>query len=111
VAADLAPRLVGWFGHQAPFAFEPSPIAFAAGAGRFVTGTPNVAAHVMAAEGYRIVAEAGVDAIRAKSRRRWPASWTGSRPRAPGSAARRPATAGRAAWSSTSTAPSRSPPS
>src|SRR5215217_6314970 len=69
VAAGLAPRLVGWFGHQAPFAFEPSPIAYAAGAGRFVTGTPNVAAHVMAAEGYRIVAEAGVDAIRAKSRR------------------------------------------
>jgi kynureninase len=69
VATNLAPRLVGWFGHQAPFAFEPSPIAFAAGAGRFVTGTPNVAAHVMAAEGYRIVAGAGVDAIRAKSRR------------------------------------------
>jgi kynureninase len=69
VAATLAPRLVGWFGHQAPFAFEPSPITLAAGAGRFVTGTPNVAAHVMAAEGYRIVAEAGVDAIRAKSRR------------------------------------------
>ena len=69
VAAGLAPRLVGWFGHQTPFAFQPSPIALAEGAGRFVTGTPNVAAHVMAAEGYRIVAEAGVDAIRAKSMR------------------------------------------
>jgi kynureninase len=69
VAADLAPRLVGWFGHQTPFAFQPSPIAYAAGAGRFVTGTPNVAAHVMAAEGYRIVTEAGVEAIRAKSMR------------------------------------------
>jgi kynureninase len=69
VAAALAPRLVGWFGHEAPFAFRPSPIAFAEGAGRFVTGTPNVAAHVMAAEGYRIVAEAGVEAIRAKSQR------------------------------------------
>jgi kynureninase len=69
VAAGLAPRLVGWFGHEAPFAFRPSPIALAAGAGRFVTGTPNVAAHVMAAEGYRIVAAAGVEAIRAKSRR------------------------------------------
>jgi kynureninase len=69
VAATLAPRLVGWFGHEAPFAFRPSPIAFAEGAGRFVTGTPNVPAHVMAAEGYRIVAEAGVEAIRAKSRR------------------------------------------
>ena len=69
VAAALAPRLVGWFGHEAPFAFRPSPITFAEGAGRFVTGTPNVAAHVMAAEGYRIVAGAGVEAIRAKSQR------------------------------------------
>jgi kynureninase len=69
VAGRLAPWLVGWFGHEAPFAFRPSPIAYAPGAGRFVTGTPNVAAHVMAAEGYRLVAEAGLDAIRAKSRR------------------------------------------
>ena len=69
VAAALAPRLVGWFGHEAPFAFRPSPIVFAEGAGRFVTGTPNVPAHVMAAEGYRIVADAGVGAIRAKSQR------------------------------------------
>jgi kynureninase len=69
VAAGLAPRMLGWFGHQEPFAFRPSPIAYAPGAGRFVTGTPNVAAHVMAAEGYRIVAEAGVEAIRAKSQR------------------------------------------
>jgi kynureninase len=69
VATGLAPWLVGWFGHERPFAFAPSPIALAGGAGRFVTGTPNVAAHVMAAEGYRLVAEAGVEAIRAKSRR------------------------------------------
>ena len=69
VAAGLAPWLVGWFGHERPFAFAPSPIALAGGAGRFVTGTPNVAAHAMAAEGYRLVAEAGVEAIRAKSRR------------------------------------------
>jgi kynureninase len=69
VAAGLAPRMLGWFGHEAPFAFRPGPIAYAAGAGRFVTGTPNVAAHLMAAEGYRIVADAGVAAIRAKSQR------------------------------------------
>jgi kynureninase len=68
-AAGLAPRMLGWFGHQTPFTFRPSPIAYAAGAGRFVTGTPNVPAHAMAAEGYRVVAEAGVDAIRAKSQR------------------------------------------
>ncbi|HEV8650936.1 MAG TPA: aminotransferase class V-fold PLP-dependent enzyme [Actinomycetes bacterium] len=67
VAERLAPRSVGWFGHAAPFAFEPAPTRHAPGAGRFVTGTPNVAAHVMAAEGYRIVAEAGVAGIRAKS--------------------------------------------
>jgi kynureninase len=69
VAASLAPRLVGWFGHEHPFAFRPGPIAYAEGAGRFVTGTPNVPAHVMAAEGYRIVADAGIEAIRAKSQR------------------------------------------
>jgi kynureninase len=69
VAERLAPRALGWFGHASPFQFEPSPIRYAPGAARFVTGTPNVAAHVMAAEGYRIVAEAGVDAIRAKSQR------------------------------------------
>jgi len=69
VAEGLSPRAVGWFGHAAPFAFEPAPIRYAPGAGRFVTGTPNVPAHVMAAEGYRIVAEAGAAAIRAKSQR------------------------------------------
>jgi kynureninase len=69
VAERLAPRALGWFGHASPFAFEPAPIQYAPGAGRFVTGTPNVAAHVMAAEGYRIVADAGVAAIRAKSQR------------------------------------------
>jgi kynureninase len=69
VAERLSPRLVGWFGHENPFTFEPAPIRFAAGAARFATGTPNVAAHVMAAAGYRILAEVGVAAIRAKSLR------------------------------------------
>jgi kynureninase len=69
VAEGLSPRLVGWFGHEAPFQFRPSPIAYAPGAGRFVTGTPNVPAHAMAAEGFRIVTAAGVERIRAKSQR------------------------------------------
>jgi kynureninase len=69
VAERLAPRATGWFGHETPFAFAPGPIEYAPGAGRFVTGTPNVAAHAMAAEGYRIIAEAGIEAIRAKSQR------------------------------------------
>ncbi len=69
VAERLAPRMVGWFGHAAPFSFEPAPTRHAGGAARFATGTPNVAAHAMAAEGYRVVAEVGVEAIRAKSQR------------------------------------------
>ena len=44
----VAGRLVG--PTRTRLAFRPSPIAYAPGAGRFVTGTPNVAAHVMAAE-------------------------------------------------------------
>src|SRR4030095_2496590 len=67
--AALARWRVACFAHEAPVAFRPGPIAYAAGAGRFVTGTPNVAAHVMAAEGYKLVAAAGGDAIRAQSRR------------------------------------------
>jgi kynureninase len=69
VAERLAPRATGWFGHAQPFAFEPGPIRYAPGAGRFVTGTPNVPAHLAAAEGYKLIAAAGVDAIRAKSLR------------------------------------------
>src|SRR4029450_4794394 len=46
VAASLAPRLVGWFGHEHPFAFRPSPNAFAEGAGRVATRTPHLPAHV-----------------------------------------------------------------
>ena len=65
----------------------------------------------MAAEGYRIVAEAGVDAIRAKSRRQVARLLDGFQ--AQGAVVRGPAdpAAGAAAWWSTSTAPSGSPTS
>ena len=43
---------------------EPAP-----GAARFLTGTPNVAANYAASAGYEIIAEIGVDRIRANSMR------------------------------------------
>jgi kynureninase len=43
---------------------DPAP-----GVGRFLTGTPNVAANYAASAGYEIIAEIGVDRIRANSMR------------------------------------------
>ncbi len=64
----LEPRLAGWFSHARPFGFEPPPIEYAPGIGRFVGGTPNIPAYYQAREGYRIVREVGVEAIREKAR-------------------------------------------
>ncbi len=67
--ARLAPRITGWMAHEAPFAFEGPPIRYTDGAYRFQSGTPNVPGLYAAREGPRIVLEAGVEAIRQKSRR------------------------------------------
>jgi kynureninase len=67
VARKLHPRLVGWQAHKRPFAFEPGPIDAREDAWKFLTGTPNVAALSAAAAGLEIIAQAGLDAIRAKS--------------------------------------------
>jgi kynureninase len=64
---SLRPRLTGWMAHERPFAFEPGAIRYADGAARFLHGTPAVPALYAAQAGYQIVAEAGVDRIRAKS--------------------------------------------
>jgi kynureninase len=66
VAERLEPAFAGWQGHARPFAFE-GDMAPAPGAGRFLTGTPNVPANLAASAGYEIVAEVGVDRIRARS--------------------------------------------
>ncbi|WP_322819264.1 aminotransferase class V-fold PLP-dependent enzyme [Tepidiforma sp.] len=63
----LEPRMVGWFSHARPFGFEPPPVDLAPGIARFTGGTPNIPAYYQAREGYRIIREVGVDAIRAKS--------------------------------------------
>ncbi len=69
VALALEPRLTGWAAHAAPFAFEPPPQRYATGAARFLHGTPAVPALVSAAAGHDLIAQVGVDRIRAKSQR------------------------------------------
>jgi kynureninase len=65
----LEPADCGWFSHERPFGFEPPPIEYAAGIERFMGGTPGVPALYAAREGYRILNEVGVAAVRAQSRR------------------------------------------
>jgi kynureninase len=67
--ATLAPAATGWAAHAHPFEFVDGPIEYAPDIRRFLNGTPNVPAMYSARSGYEIVAEIGVDAIRAKSQR------------------------------------------
>jgi kynureninase len=64
----LQPRFTGWQAHARPFAFEPEH-EYAAGAARFLTGTPNVPALYAATAGYDLIEEIGVERIRANSLR------------------------------------------
>jgi kynureninase len=66
---ELQPSMCGWFSHERPFAFEPPPIEYASGIERFMGGTPAVPSLYTAREGYRIISEVGVPAVRAQSRR------------------------------------------
>ncbi len=65
----LNPSLTGWMAHPAPFEFEPPPMRRREDAFRFLLGTPAIPALYAAREGPRIVAEAGIAAIRQKSLR------------------------------------------
>ena len=69
VRPDLADRLepayTGWQAHESPFAFE-EEMRYAAGAARFLTGTPNVPALYAATAGYDLIEEIGVERIRAE---------------------------------------------
>jgi kynureninase len=89
----LAPSLTGWQAHARPFAFEPE-MEYAADSFRWLGGTPVIPALYAAVEGPRIVRQAGVDAIRAKSIRQTSrlvelADARGYRVRAPRDPARR----------------------
>jgi kynureninase len=63
---QLQPALVGWQGHERPFAFEPE-LQYAEGIARFLTGTPGVPALHAATAGYDVIHDVGVDRIRANS--------------------------------------------
>jgi kynureninase len=66
VSRRIAPALTGWQAHSHPFAFEPE-MDYAEGAWRWLTGTPVIPALFAAAAGPRILRQAGMSAIRAKS--------------------------------------------
>jgi kynureninase len=66
LSATLEPALTGWQAHARPFAFEPEQ-DYAQGAGRFLTGTPNVPALYAATAGYDVIEEVGVAPIRERS--------------------------------------------
>jgi kynureninase len=66
VSATVAPALTGWQAHRHPFAFEPE-MDYADDAWRWLGGTPVIPALYAATEGPRLVREAGIEAVRAKS--------------------------------------------
>src|SRR6188474_167798 len=63
----LAPRITGWFGNEAPFAFTMPEQAYAETIWRYMGGTPAVAALYQARAGHTLIAEIGVRKIRDKS--------------------------------------------
>jgi len=68
VAERLEPTLTGWQAHARPFGFE-EEMEYAPGSVRFLTGTPNPAAHYAGTAGYDLIEEIGVERIRANSLR------------------------------------------
>jgi kynureninase len=65
--STLSPRFTGWLSHREPFAFDTGPLCRAEGSYRFMTGTPNIPALYICQAGLDIVAEVGIQAIRARS--------------------------------------------
>jgi kynureninase len=66
---QLSPALTGWMAHPVPFGFEPPPMRYREDAFRFLVGTPAIPALYAARVGPRILAEAGIEAVREKSLR------------------------------------------
>ena len=62
----LEPVVPGWFGHAEPFAME-SEYRPAPGAERFRSGTPPILSLAAMRAGASLVADAGIEALRAKS--------------------------------------------
>jgi kynureninase len=67
VVEQFAPRVTGWFGNEAPFAFTMPAQTYADTIWRYMGGTPAVAALYQSRAGQRIVGEIGARKIRDKS--------------------------------------------
>jgi kynureninase len=65
---NVSPALTGWQAHVHPFAFDDG-MQYADGAWRWLTGTPQIPALHAAIDGPRLLRQAGIEAIRAKSLR------------------------------------------
>jgi kynureninase len=65
----LEPTLTGWFAHENPFAFEIGETKYAEPPLRFMQGTSNVPGFYTALPGLKVIREAGVENIRAKSKK------------------------------------------
>jgi kynureninase len=66
---ELEPRVTGWMAHKSPFAFAGGEMEYADDSYRFLHGTPAIPSLYAAQAGYEIIAEIGVEKIRAKSMR------------------------------------------
>ena len=64
---QFAPRVTGWFGNEAPFAFTMPEQSYAETVWRYMGGTPAVAALYQARAGQTLIGEIGVRRIREKS--------------------------------------------
>ena len=64
---SFAPRVTGWFGNEAPFAFTMPEQSYADTVWRYMGGTPAVAALYQSRAGQTIIGEIGVRKIREKS--------------------------------------------
>lgn len=63
----FAPRVTGWFGNEAPFAFTMPAQSYADNIWRYMGGTPAIAALYQARAGQELIGEIGVARIRDKS--------------------------------------------
>lgn len=69
LARKLEPKITGWFAHEHPFDFEIGPTRLSEQPFRFMQGTSNVPGFYTALPGLKIIRQAGIENIRAKSRK------------------------------------------
>jgi kynureninase len=65
----LQPKITGWFAHQTPFAFDNDHFVLRDDAYRLANGTPAIAALYAIQPGIDVLAQVGIENIRAKSLR------------------------------------------